>query len=90
MMVQLQAIDKFRSAIEQAPNHVVAQCGLAAALLGRARECTGSGALAWAATLLKVFFSTFILLFFCAEPRLEWPDSIYRFFSPIRFLQTSW
>lgn len=50
----LQAIDMFRNAIEKAPGHVVAQCGLAAALLGRARQCTGVGALAWAATLLQV------------------------------------
>ena len=66
----------FRSAIEKAPTHVVAQCGLAAALLGRARECTGSGALAWAATLLKVSLRSFILLIFCDDPRLGWIPSI--------------
>ncbi|KAG0566179.1 hypothetical protein KC19_7G044100 [Ceratodon purpureus] len=48
-----EAIAMFRNAIEKVPGHVVAQCGLAAALLGRARQCTGVGALAWAATLLQ-------------------------------------
>jgi len=50
----VQAIDMFRNAVEKVPGNVVAQCGLASALLGRARQCTGVGALAWAATLLRV------------------------------------
>lgn len=54
----LQAIDMFRNALDKAPGHVVAQCGLASALLGRARQCAGVGALAWAATLLQVLLCT--------------------------------
>lgn len=50
----LQAIDIFRNALDKVPGNVVAQCGLAAALLGRARQCTSVGALAWAARLLQV------------------------------------
>uniref|UniRef100_A0A7I4FVI3 Superkiller protein 3 n=1 Tax=Physcomitrium patens TaxID=3218 RepID=A0A7I4FVI3_PHYPA len=48
-----QAIDIFRNALDKVPGNVVAQCGLAAALLGRARQCTSVGALAWAARLLQ-------------------------------------
>lgn len=58
----LQAIDMFRNAIEKVPGHAVAQCGLAAALLGRARQCTSVGALAWAATLLEVLSCAFFKL----------------------------
>ena len=50
----IQAITIFRSAIKKVPEHIVAQCGLASALLGRARECASIGACAWAATLLVV------------------------------------
>lgn len=49
----------FHSALDKAPQHVVAQCGLGTALLGRARECISTGAFAWAATLLEVLSRTF-------------------------------
>lgn len=49
-----QATTIFRSAITKVPEHIVAQCGLASALLGHARECASIGACAWAATLLVV------------------------------------
>ncbi|KAH8947142.1 hypothetical protein BDL97_11G024900 [Sphagnum fallax] len=48
-----QASEMFHSALDKAPQHVVAQCGLGTALLGRARECISTGAFAWAATLLE-------------------------------------
>ncbi|CAM6087406.1 unnamed protein product [Calypogeia fissa] len=47
------AIDMFREALEKVPQHVGALCGLAAAMLGRARECMVMGAFSWSASLTK-------------------------------------
>lgn len=55
----------FRNALEKDPGNVVALCGLASALLGRARQCTAAGALAWAATLLQVFLCAVFLRIGC-------------------------
>jgi hypothetical protein len=54
-----QASEMFHSALDKAPQHVVAQCGLGTALLGRAHECISTGAFAWAATLLEVLSRMF-------------------------------
>ena len=91
----LQAIDMFRNAVEKVPGHVVAQCGLAGALLGRARQCTGVGALAWAATLLQVLLCTVsniggicisCSVFVCCW-RWSWMPQVF-FFSNIRLFIT--
>jgi hypothetical protein len=63
----LQASEMFHSALDKAPQHVVAQCGLGTALLGRARECISTGAFAWAATLLEVLSRTFFPLKLCLQ-----------------------
>lgn len=49
-----QAIETFQEALEKAPQHVGGLCGLAAAMLGRSRECMVMGAFAWSASLAKV------------------------------------
>jgi hypothetical protein len=49
-----QATGVFREALQKVPQHVGALCGLAAAMLGRARECMVMGAFAWSASLAKV------------------------------------
>ncbi|KAG6542180.1 hypothetical protein Mapa_016412 [Marchantia paleacea] len=47
------ATDMFREALQQDSVHVGALCGLAAAMLGRARQCMSIGAFAWSASLGK-------------------------------------
>ncbi|KAJ7518221.1 hypothetical protein O6H91_21G059300 [Diphasiastrum complanatum] len=47
------AIDTFRTTLESVPNLLGAKYGLAASLLGRARECVGQAAYGWGAKLLE-------------------------------------
>lgn len=56
----MKGIEQFQQALEISPDCVPAQYGLALGLLCSAKDCINLGAYQWGASLLEVFFSSFL------------------------------